>query len=88
MAAAAKKIRRKSGASRPGPGKVQISLHDEDVYAALLQLQDSLNEAIARFNAHTHTGVTAGAGSTGTTSAPITGTPQTATNLFTTPATT
>lgn len=51
--------------------------------SAIAQAQNTINELISKFNSHTHSGVTVGAGSTGGTSAAITGAGAAATNLFT-----
>lgn len=85
MAAGAKKVRRLGGDDYNTKTTTGVPLNPVDVAVAIKQLQDSLNELITRFNAHTHGGVTVGAGSTGGTSAPVTGTAQTATNLFVSP---
>lgn len=52
--------------------------------AAVAQLQNTVNELIKHFNAHTHSGVTTGAGSTGAVSETQTGAGATPQNLFTT----
>jgi hypothetical protein len=92
MASAAKNIKRKTGDKAAGGG-VQVPLDTQTVLAAVEQLQNSVNELIARhntlvteFGAHTHGGVTVGAGTTAApaaSAAAVTGTPVAATNLFT-----
>lgn len=60
----------------------QLNLND--VAAAILQLQNTVNALQAAFNTHTHSGVTAGAGTSGTVSTALTATAASAQNLFTT----
>lgn len=64
-------------------------LNSNDLAAAVLQLQNTVNALIALFNTHTHGGVTTGAGTSGAPSAAtqVTNTTvnaQTAQNLFST----
>lgn len=84
----------KAAAIAAGDPATKIPLDEGALAATILQLQNSLNEVITRlnalvtdFNAHTHSGVTVGAGVTGAKSSAavtaVTGAAQTATNLFT-----
>lgn len=96
--AAPKKVRTKAGTTR-STGSVQVPLNEQDVVASIDQLQDTvnalvvkLNSVITDLNAHTHGGVTVGAGVSAIKgSAAITavdGTAAAAADLFTTPEST
>lgn len=82
-------LRTLAGTKRPavnsitGRSTVNVPLHQGDLAEAVGQLQETVNELITRFNAHTHSGVTAGAANTGTTSAPVAGTVVADAALFT-----
>lgn len=86
--AAAKKLRTLAGTdvNTKGGDHPATPVNDQNLAIAVQQLQDSLNELITRYNAHTHGGVTVGAGSTGATSSAVNGTAQAAANLFVPPA--
>lgn len=62
-----------------------VPLDDGSVWQAIVQLQNTVNDLITRFNAHTHGGVTTGAGTSGAPNAnTMTGAGSAAANLFTT----
>lgn len=56
--AARRSIRSKAGTKRTFGG-VQVPANQQDIAAAVEQLQDSLNEVIVRFNAHQHAALNA-----------------------------
>lgn len=80
-----KKLRRRGGTSGPAAGSVQVPLQQEDLKAAVEQLQASVNEVISRFNAHTHS---AGAVAAPDAATRVQGLVVADTSLFTPPATT
>lgn len=73
--AAPKKLRTLAGVTTPA-GAVVPPLSNADLYAAVVQLQNTVNEVIVRYNAHA-TAAHAGANA-------VTGAAQAASNLFTT----
>lgn len=76
MAQAAKKLKRMGGDDVVTKSTVNVPVDQQQLAIAVKQLQDTINELIFRFNAHTHS-----ANATPTTSL-VTGTAQAATNLF------
>lgn len=84
MAQAARKLRTLAGSdiNTKGGDHPVTPPNAQDLAIAIKQLQDSLNELIVRFNAHTHSGVTVGAGSTGVGSSLVNGTAQAPASLF------
>lgn len=61
-----------------------VPLNPAQMAAAIVQLQNTVNALQAAFNTHTHSGVTTGAGTSGTVSTPLTSAAASAQNLFTT----
>lgn len=83
MAQAAKKVRRLAGDDYQTKVGIGVPPNVADLAVAVKQLQDTVNEVITRFNAHTHGGVTVGAGTSGApNSTLVTGAAVAATNLF------
>lgn len=78
-----KTITTKAGTAINVEASLQPPLSDASVAAAVDQLQQTVNELITRFNAHTHTGVTVGAGSTGAAVPLVQGVDVADTDLFT-----
>jgi hypothetical protein len=76
MAQAAKKVRRQAGDDYQTKAAVGVPPNVLDLAVAIKQLQDTVNELIARYNVHTHS-----ANGTATLTL-VTGTAQAATNLF------
>lgn len=65
-------------------GPPAVPLDPVALQAILLQLINTVNDLIVRFNAHTHGGVTTGAGTSGAPNAnTMTGAGSAAANLFT-----
>lgn len=87
--ASPKKIRTKAGTPAPQGNAVQVPRDENDLAAAVVQLQNTVNALIAshnalvtKFNAHTHTGNDT-AVIVGQRGAALTATPAAATDLFT-----
>ncbi len=81
-----KKIKTLAGTTAPpatAGDNPAVPLNPQQMYEALVQLQNTVNELIVNFNAHTHGGVTVGAAQTGVTASLVDGNGEAASNLFT-----